>query len=226
MINRTVSDLGAFLITGFIIPLDDRDELEVTCFQLVAEKAVYVEGMLAVDRINRTQDVEFHIVLLHQPYRPDHLIEHRFSALVVSVGIMQMTWSSKAEPDEKIVLMEKFAPLLIDQNADCLQGVFYTHTGLYIFLLHFNGTPVKIEAHERRLPALPGDRHFRHPVSLDGLTDIGFHHLIRHPEITIRVQPVFFEEKAVVALQVALRARGFGHHMECLQSGILRIAHL
>jgi len=32
------------------------------------------------------------------------------------------------------------------------------------------------------------------------------------------IQAVFFEKKAVVALQVALRAGGFGHHVERLQS--------
>ena len=39
-INRAVCDLSAFLVAGFIITLDDRDELEISGFQFVAEKAV------------------------------------------------------------------------------------------------------------------------------------------------------------------------------------------
>ncbi len=91
--DRSVSHLGAFLVTGFVIPLDDRDELEITHSQFVAEKAVHFEGMLAVDCIDRTQDIEFHIVLLHQSCRSDHLIEHGFSGFIMAVGIVQVAGS-------------------------------------------------------------------------------------------------------------------------------------
>ncbi len=73
----------------------------------------------------------------------------------------------------------------------------------------------KSSAHQRRLAALPRDRHLGHArVRLDQLAQVRLEQLVGHAEARARVEHLLGEEEAVRAVEVADRARRLGEQVE------------
>ena len=186
--------------------------------QVIPEEAVDLEGVVAVHRVHRAEDVELHLVLLEQPDRGDHLVENRAAPPVSPIGVVQLAGSIQAQPDQKLLVVQELAPLVVQKDAVGLEGVLHRHAGRRVLLLQLHGPAEEVDTHERRLAALPGDGHLGNLVRLDGLPDVGLEHLVRHPEGATRIQPLLLQEEAVGAVQVAACAGGLGHGMKGAES--------
>ena len=61
--DGAVRDPVAFLITSFVVPLHNRNELDVGRVGRIAEEAVYIQRIIGIFRIDRTKDVECLLML-------------------------------------------------------------------------------------------------------------------------------------------------------------------
>ena len=129
------------------------------------------------------------------------------AGLVVPVRVVQLARPVDAQPHEVVVLGEELGPLVVEEHAVGLERALDGHAGGHVRVLDRACPPEEVEAHERRLSALPGDGHVRDPLRLDGLRDVGLHDLVGHAEVAARIEALLLEEEAVVAAQVAARAR-------------------
>jgi hypothetical protein len=104
---------------------------------------------------------------------------------------MEVPGAVHGEADEEVVVVEEPAPFVIEKNAVCLEGVLDTGPGPRIPLLHLQRTPEELQPHQGRFSSLPGNRHMGDAMPLNGLADKLLHHLIGHPEVTVRIQVLF-----------------------------------
>ncbi len=207
---------------GRRLDLDDRDELDEAGAELVAEEAVHLERVPGVGGVDRAQHVELGAVLLQAAGGRDDAVEDGSPAEVVPVGVVQLARPVDAEPDEVVVLGEERAPRVVEQDAVGLERALDRHARGHAALFGRARPPEEVETHQRRLAALPGQGHLRHPLRPGGLRDVRFHDLVGHAEVASRVQGLLLEKEAVVTPKVAARPGGLGHHVE---RGGRRLAH-
>ena len=136
------------------------------------------------------------------------------AALVDAVRVVQRGRSVDADPDEELVLGEQLAPLVGEQRAVGLDGVLHGLVGPAVLLDEGQGAAEEVDAHQRRLAALPRDRDLRAGLRLEQLADVGVEHLVGHAEPVARIQRLLRQEEAVLAVEVADRARRLGQHVE------------
>ena len=137
-LHRPVRDLAAFLVAGFVVTLDNGDELDVMCPELVPEKPVDVQRMIGVFRVDRAEDVEFHLVFLEQSGSRQDPIEGPMASLVFAVDVVKLLGAIEAQADQKVVLVKELAPLVVEKDAVRLEGVLDACAGL---LRTFSGAP-------------------------------------------------------------------------------------
>ncbi len=144
----------------------------------------------------------------------DDAVEDRPPAPVVPVGVVQLARPVDAQAHQVVVLREESGPLVVEEHAVGLERALDRHAGGHATGFGRARPAEEVEPHERRLPALPGERHLRGLLGPRGLRDEGLHHLVGHAEVAARIQLLLLEEEAVVAAQVAARAGGLGHDVE------------
>ena len=195
--------------------LDDRDELDERRSEVVAQKPVHTAAVVAVGGVQRRQDVPVHAMVLEVLKAPDHAIERRLAALADPVGVVDLARTVDRDPDQEVVLLQKRRELVIDQRPICLQRVQDPLPRPGVLALQLDRAAEELDAHDRRLPALPRDHHLRRPpVGLEQLTDIALLQLLRHPEAAARIQHLLGEKEAVLAVEIADRARRLRHHVK------------
>ncbi len=153
-------------------------------------------------------------MLLQKPRGAHHFVEGSGAAFIVTISVVQLFGAINAQADEKTIVVKKPAPFFIEQHTIGLQCVFDLHSGLGIFFLYLHCPAEKIQSHEGRLTALPGDRHIGRPMSFNGLANILLHQFVRHTERAFGVHLLLLEIKAVGAIEIALGAGRLGHHMK------------
>ena len=194
---------------------DDGNELDEPRAQLVAQERVHLAAVVAVDRVDGGQHVPVDLVAPQHIQAPHHPVERRLAALVHAVGIVHLPRPVDRDADQEVVLLQERAPLVIEQGAVRLDRVEDPLARRGVLAFQLDRPPEEIQAHHRGLAALPGDHHLRGPrVALEQLTDIRLLQVFGHPEPAARIQHLLGQEEAVLAIQVADRARGLGHHVE------------
>ena len=144
-----------------------------------------------------------------------HPVEGGLAALVDPVRVVHLPRAVDRDADQEVVLLQERAPLVVQQGAVGLDRVEDPLARPRVLVFQLDGPAEKVQAHHGRLAALPGHDHLRHPrVRLHELADIGLLQPGGHPELTARVQHLLGQEEAVLAVQVAHRAGGLGHHVE------------
>src|SRR5690606_16717473 len=102
------------------------------------------------------------------------------------------------------------------------QRVDDAHPRLAILLLVSDRLPEEVEAHQRRLAALPGEGHLGHALRLDILPGVLFQQRAGHAKVAVRIEALFGEEVAVFAVQVADRPARLDHDVEGGRAGMDR----
>ena len=194
--------------------LDDGDELDPLRAQLVAKEAVDRPSVMLVGGIDGTQDVEIDLVTAQRLPALHHQIEGALAATVQPVGVVQLARAVHTQADQKVVLLEEAAPVVIQQKAVGLEGVFDRLAGLAVLLDQLDRMLKKFKFHQRRLAALPGHRDVGHAVRFEQLADVGLERGRRHPAPVVRVERFLGQEEAVGAVDVASRAAGLGQQMK------------
>ena len=184
--------------------LDDRDELDEPRPELVAEEAVDLGAAVGVAVVDGAEDVELDAVLDELAPAAHHLVEAALAALVDAVGVVDLARPVDREPDEEVVLLQELAPLVVELRPVRLDRVGDRLFRPAVLLDELDRAAEELDAHQRRLPALPGDRHLL-PVGvrLEQLPDVGLEQVVGHPEAAARVQHLLREEEAVRAVEVA-----------------------
>ena len=196
------------------LDLDDGDQLDEACAELVAEEAVDLQGVPGVGGVDRAEHVERDAVLLEAAGGRDDSVEDRPAAEVVPVGVVQFARAVEARPDEVVVLGEEGAPLVVEEHAVGLERALHSHAVGHATCLGSARPPEEVDPHQGRLAALPGEGDLRDPLRLGGLRDEGLDHVVAHAEVAPRIQVLLLEVEAVVTAQVAARADRFGHDVE------------
>ena len=75
--------------------------------------------------------------------------------MVEPIPIVKFLRSVDAHAEKKLVVGEKLAPLVIEQNCICLQEVTYLPAAA-VFFLQFHRPFIEIQPHQHRLAPLPG----------------------------------------------------------------------
>ena len=191
-------------------PLDGRNELDPGGYDLVPQEPVDLHGVVGVDPVDGHQDVVFDAVFLEEAQAPHDPVKGGPVLLVPAVNIMHMSGTVEADADEEVVFLKEFAPLIVQEGAVGLHGIFEDHGRLFIFFLIFDGLPIEIEPHEGGFAPLPGHRHLGGAVIFDELAIISFQDLVPHPEVAAGIEAVVVQKKTVGTVQVADSAGGLG----------------
>jgi len=201
-----------------VIPLHDWDKLDVMRVELIPEEPVDVYWMVSILSVDRTEDVELHLVFLEQPCSTLDPVKGSVATLIFPVEVVQLLRTVHAEADQEFILVEKLTPLLVEENTVGLEGVFDLSAGLLIFFLKLHGAPEEFEPHESRLAPLPGDGDRGDLMGFEKLPDIGLMYFIRHPEIASRIETFLLQEETVVAIKITGRTRRLRHDVKSLWS--------
>ena len=118
---------------------------------------------------------------------------------------MEFARAVDAQAHEKIVLLEKRAPLVIKKNAVGLKSVLHDLLRPAVFLDEFDRAPEELDLHQRRLAALPRHRNRGRAMRLQQLADVGLERRLRHPMLFVRVQRFLRQKEAIRAIDIASR---------------------
>ena len=142
------------------------------------------------------------------------LIETALAAFVDPVGVVNFSRAVDAQADEKIIFLEKGAHLVVELGAVGLHGVLEALVGPSVFLGVLHRLLKKLQAHQGRLAALPGDGDFRSLVTFEQLLEVSLQQLIRHAKAAAGIEHLLRKEEAVLAVEIADRARRLGKNMK------------
>ncbi len=147
--------------------LDDRDELDEVGLQLVAEEAIDLDRMIGVRGVDRAQDVDVDAVPVQALPAAHHVVERALAAFVDAVGVVHLARAVDAQADEDLVLLEERAPLVVEPRAVGLDRVGDLLSGPLILPHVLDRALEEVEAHQRRLAALPADDDLGSGLRLD-----------------------------------------------------------
>ncbi len=140
-------------------PLDDGDELHVARTDLVAEEAVDLAAAVAVEFVDRAQDVELGPSIGEQLCRAHDLRVRTPPALVHTLRIVDVGRTVHRQADEEPVLSEECRPFLVEQRAVGLERVLDDLAGPPVALHQHHRLAEEVEPHERGFATLPGNGH-------------------------------------------------------------------
>src|SRR5690348_3734135 len=166
-------------IVGFTgYAFDNGDELHVTAADFFQE-AVNLKRLPRIMAVHYGERVEFDAMLFQHVEASDDAVEGRLAAFVYAVAIMQLARTIDGEADEKVVLREKFAPFVVEQNTVCLKSVFDAFAR-GVSLLERDDAAKKVDTEQRWFSALPCKIDRVHLLRFDVLTDVVFENIVGH----------------------------------------------
>ena len=104
--------------------------------------------------IHNCKDIVFHTITIHQFCCMADALESWFAIFAVAVGIMNFFCSINRKSDQKVILLKKLTPCLIDQISVCLKCIIHVDTMLVILLFKFDHFFKKINSTKRRFSSL------------------------------------------------------------------------
>jgi hypothetical protein len=153
-------------------------------------------------------------VFLEQPGGSHDPVKGSMASFIFSVEVMKFLRTIHAQADKEFILVEKLAPLVVEEDSISLECVLDPGAGLCVFFLKFHGALEEIETHQRRLAALPRDGDRGDLMGFEKLPDVGLMYFIRHPEIASRIEFFLLQKEAVVAMKITGRTRWLRHDVE------------
>ena len=197
-------------------PLDDRDELDERGAELVAQEGVDLAAVVAVGGVDRGERVPVDAVALERVQPAYDAVEGGLATLVDAVGVVHLPrtvdrharpgsrWRGGTRPTRRRCSVAFVCTVLRMR-----------WPGRCVPALQLEGAPEEVEAHEGGLAALERDDDLVEPaLSGEQLADVGLVHRRVHAEPAARVELLLGQEEAVLAVQVADRARRLGHDVE------------
>ena len=168
-----------------------------------------------VEGVYYAQYIENDFVFPHDIITAHGLVECRFLTFRQAVFVVELPRTIEAQPDRKILLLEKTAPIVIEQSGVCLNSVENAFSGGFIFVLNINDIPEIVQTEQSRFAAVPGKPYFIFGAGVDMLADIFFEDIFLHAERRgTRIEILLFQVIAVVAVEVADRADRFGKYLK------------
>ncbi len=151
-----------------------------------------------------------------------YFIKRAATCVVFAVVVVEFFRAVDADSDEEIIFMEKIAPVVVDKNCVCLEGVADLPAFGCIFLLKLDGPFIEIKTHKSGFTPLPGktsNGKMQLQVVFCHLFEDGVGHLLA--ALTDLGRAVLVE--AVSAIEVAVRPRRFYQKRKRLHGMIIRI---
>ena len=143
--------------------------------------------MIGIRSVDRRQNIELYLMLLQQPRSPHHFLERRCTTFIYTVGIVHGLWTIQTQPDQEVMLVEKPAPIIIQEDAIGLHGMLNVDAGARIGMYKVHCAIEKVESHQSWFAPLPGYRDFRSTLRFEQLANICFEGLVTHTKTTVRV---------------------------------------
>ncbi len=210
-------DLVALLKANLSLLIDalhNGDELHEVRADLVAQEAVHLQGVIGIGGVDSGQDVELHLVLLQESCGTQHLVECRSASFIHAIGIVHGLRAIQTQPNQEVVLAEKLAPVVIQEDAIGLHRMPDCDAWTRVVCDVVHRALEKVQSHQGGFTALPGDSDFGDTLRFDHLADVGFERLVAHAKAAVGVELLLGEEKAVGAIQVAGCAGWFAQNMK------------
>lgn len=107
-------------------------------------------------RGNNSQNIIFHVMIVHQPGGMLHQIKCTAAGSGMAHGIVDLLRAVYRKPDEKMMLLKKSAPFFIDRESIRLKSVVHLDMVFIILLLKGHRFFKKIQSAQGRLSALEG----------------------------------------------------------------------
>src|SRR5664280_2286212 len=101
------------------------------------------------------------------------------------------------------MLLEERAPFIVEVRSVGLNGVIDLLARLPVFLNQLNRATKKIQSHERRFTALPGNGYRLRLLRLQELANVDIQQIVSHTEIAIGIKSLLGEKEAVLAIEIA-----------------------
>ena len=189
----------------------DRQELYPARAE-IAQRAVNGKRLPCRVRGDGAEQIGPDAAAQQPPRRRDRALPASPSARLRAKGVVQLRRAVKAQADVKPLRREEIAPVVVEQNAVRLQAVPAGKARGQVFLLQRSCPAVKIEAGQRRLAAVPGERDDGPGAALHVIADERLQRFLTHAafgglaEARIRAEII-----AVAAAEVAARPHRLNH---------------
>jgi hypothetical protein len=194
-------------LSSFRIGLDAGDELQKIKFQ-IDEKIEYLVRLGHILIVDQCEDIKLDVIVFAPLDRCHDPIPGALALIVKPVVVVEFLWSIETYAYEKFVFVKKLAPFIVKQDAVGLQGVGDDLAVFAVFLLELDELFVKIKPHQRRFAPLPCESRFRH-IKRNIAADEFVQHFVAHTMTALAENICLAGIKAVLALDVAIRARRF-----------------
>ena len=194
-------------------PLHDGGELDVAATDGL-EETVEFEGEVGVVVIDNRHRVVFDAVLLQQLDALHHLVERRAALAVAAIFVVELRRPVDGEADEEAVVAEEAAPVVVEERAVRLNRIGDAPPP-GVFRLELQGFAVEADGAHQGFAAVPGEEDLRRRLGFEILADEKLQQLVGEDAVrVVGVEPVLFQIIAILAGEVAERARRFRHHVE------------
>jgi len=182
------------------------------------QEPVNLFSLAAIGAVYCRQYIVFNLMMLKYPQTSHHRIKGRTPRAIDSVSVMYIPRSVETNPDKKIIVSQKLAPIVVKKRSVGLQRIRDPHALRRILLLKRDYPSEVVHSKHCWLPALPRKVHFgptRFGRRFDHLTDIGIENIVRHTKFfLIRKHFFLLEIIAIFAVNIAPRPNGFGHNVK------------
>lgn len=138
----------------------------------------------------------------------EDLVEGALACVIFAVVVVEFFWAVDTNSNEEFIFVEKIAPVIVEKDCVCLQGISDLTAFGGVFFLKFDGPFVEVEAHKSGFTPLPreaADGQLQLQVVFCHLFEDGVGHSLAARADLGRA--VFVE--AVSAIEVAIRAGRF-----------------
>lgn len=170
--------------------------------------------MIGISSIDRRQDVVLDLVRVQEPSSTHDFMERWCAPFIYAVRIVHGLWAIQTQPDQEMVLAEKLAPGIVQEDAIGLHGMLDADAWASVDMHKIHGAFEEVETHQGGFATLPGNRDLGRTLRFEQLADIGLEGLIAHAKAAVGVEFLLGEEKAIGAIQVASGARRFAQDVK------------
>jgi len=125
-----------------------------------AEKVVEALGVVAVEAVDDGQCVPLNVVLGQQTYAVHNIVESAAATAVETITVVISARAVYRYAHEPAVVAEECAPLIVEQRAVGLYGIFDSASGA-VLALQLDYAPVEILGAQQRLAAVPREYYLR-----------------------------------------------------------------
>ena len=192
--------------------LHNRHELHITATDIFHE-LVHLQSPTLRSLVDGRHGIELYTCLAENDKTLDNFFKCRITSLVFSELVVDISRTIDRDPQKEIVLSKEVCSFAGYHGTICLQSVVYD-LAVGILFLELYSLFVEIQAHDKRLTAMPVEGHLRDIICSNILLGERFKHLQTHSSLSSTINLSLIKIIAVMTVEITQRTRRLNHEIK------------